>query len=67
MRNQAQHIEKDNDKMRKIIAGIQLLIKNKKITQEESTELLTGIEKGNITIDFAFESIQEILALRGKG
>lgn len=64
MRNQTQYINKHDDKMRKIIEGIQLLIKNQKISQEESTQLLTGIEKGNITIDLAFESIQDILALQ---
>jgi hypothetical protein len=45
----------------KIIEGIQLLIKNNKISQKESTDLLVGIEKGSITIDFAFNTIQEIL------
>jgi len=45
-----------------IIEGIQLLIKNDRISQTESTDLLTGIEKGNISIDFAFTTIQEILA-----
>lgn len=61
LKNQSQYASKPNDKMSKIIEGIQLLIKNNKISQEESTGLLTGIEKGSITIDFAFNTIQEIL------
>lgn len=61
LKNQSQYPRKPNDKMSKIIEGIQLLIKNNKISQEASTDILTGIEKGSITIDFAFNTIQEIL------
>jgi len=61
LKNQSQCPGKPNDKMSKIIEGIQLLIKNNKISQDESTDLLTGIEKGSITIDFAFDTIREIL------
>ena len=62
LKNQSQYPSKPNKKMGKIIEGIQLLIKNNKISQEESTNLLAGIEKGNITINFAFNTIQEILS-----
>jgi len=61
LKSQSQYSNQPNDKMVKIIEGIQLLIKNGRISQEESTDLLTGIEKGNITVDFAFNTIQEIL------
>jgi len=64
MENQAQHAAKYKDKISKVIEGIQLLLINQKITQEESTDLLAGIEKGNITIDFAFKTIQEMLLAR---
>ena len=60
---QAQNVKKPNDKMGKVILGIQLLIKNKKVSQEESTDLLLGIEKGDISIDFAFDTIQEMLTV----
>ena len=62
LKNQSQYSNKSNDKVDKIIESIQLLIKNGKISQEESTGLLMGIEKGSITIDFAFNTIKEILA-----
>jgi len=61
LKNQSQYSNKPNDKMVNIIEGIQLLIKNDRMSQTESTDLLTGIEKGNISIDFAFNTIQEIL------
>lgn len=64
LNNQSQYSSNPDDKMGKIIEGIQLLIKNNKISQEESTDLLAGIEKGNITIDFAFNTIQDILVSR---
>ena len=64
LRNQTQNIDKSDDKMIKIIEGIQILIKNQKMTQEESTDLLVGIEKGNIAIDSAFSIIQEVLESR---
>ena len=66
MRQQAQDIDEIDYKMIKIIEGIQLLIKNNKMTQEESTDLLAGIEKGNIEIDSAFSMIQEVLETRAK-
>ncbi|NMT62187.1 hypothetical protein [Marinobacter orientalis] len=62
LQDQSLHTHKSNDKMRKVIEGIQLLIKNHKLTQRESTELLTGIEKGNLTVEFVFDTINEILA-----
>lgn len=61
LRNQTKDIDERDDKMKKITEGIQLLIKNQKISQEESTGLLAGIEKGNITIDSAFDNIQAML------
>ena len=61
LNNQSQYSNKSNDKMKKVIEGIQLLIKNNKISQDESTALLAGIEKGNMTIDFVFNTINEIL------
>ncbi|MFP3978708.1 hypothetical protein [Marinobacter sp. KMM 10035] len=62
LQNQSQHLHKSNEKMKKVIEGIQLLIKNNKISQDESTDLLAGIEKGNMTIDFVFNTINEILS-----
>jgi len=62
LQNQSQYAQKSNDKMKKVIEGIQLLIKNNKLSQEESTALLASIEKGNMTIDFVFNTINEILA-----
>lgn len=61
LKNQSQYSHKKNEKMKKVIEGIQLLIKNNKISQDESTALLAGIEKGNMTIDFVFNTIDEIL------
>ena len=61
LRNQTKDTNEYDDKMKKIIEGLQLLIKNQKISQEESTDLLTGIEKGHIPIDSAFDNIQVIL------
>lgn len=60
-RKQAQLATKQEDKMIKIIEGIQLLVKNQKINQEDSIDLLAGIEKGNITVDYAFQTIQELI------
>lgn len=62
LQNQSQYSQKNNEKMKKVIEGIQLLIKNNKLSQEESTALLAGIEKGNMTIDFVFSTISEILS-----
>lgn len=64
LREQSKDPRKPNDKMVKIIEGLQLLIKNKKISQQESTDLLSGIEKNSITVDFAFDTIKEILNSR---
>ena len=61
LRNQTKDINENNDKMIKIIEGLQLLIKNQKISQEESEDLLTGIKNGNIPIDSAFDNIHAIL------
>ena len=61
LQNQSQHAHKSNDKMEKVIEGLQLLIKNDKLTQNESTELLVGIEKGDMTVEFVFNTINEIL------
>jgi hypothetical protein len=47
--------------MKKVIEGIQLLVKNNKISQDESTALLEGIEKGSVTVEFVFNTIDEIL------
>lgn len=58
----SQNSQKSNEKIKKVIEGIQLLIKNNKISQDESTALLEGIEKGSITIDLVFDTINEILA-----
>ena len=49
-----------NAKMVRVIECVQLLVKNKKITQSESTDLLAGIEKGNIPADFVFSKWQEM-------
>lgn len=62
LQSQSQYSHKPNDKIKKVIEGIQLLIKNNKLSQDESTALLAGIEKGNMTIDFVFNTINEILA-----
>ncbi len=62
LQNQSQYSPKTNDKMKKVIEGIQLLIKNNKISQDESTALLAGIENGSMTIDFVFSTINEILS-----
>lgn len=61
LQNQTKDIDEHDDKMKKIIEGLQLLINNQKISQEESTGLLAGIEKGHIPIDSAFDNIQVIL------
>lgn len=61
LHNQSQYSNKHDEKMKKVIEGIQLLIKNNKISQDESTALLAGIEKGNITADVVFNTINEIL------
>lgn len=47
--------------MKKLIEGMQLLIKNNKLTQNESTDLLAGIEKGSLTVEVVFETINSIL------
>ncbi len=62
LQNQSQHANEPNEKMQKVIEGIQLLIKNNKLSQKDSTDLLAGIEKGNMTVDFAFNMINEILS-----
>lgn len=62
LQNQSQESYKSNDKIKKVIEGIQLLIKNNKLSQDDSTALLAGIEKGNMTVDFVFNTINEILA-----
>ena len=61
LRNQAKDGDKHNDKMKEIVESLQLLIKNEKVTQEDSTGLLMSIEKGNITVDSAFDIIQAFL------
>ena len=63
LQNQTKDTNEPEDKMIKIIEGLQLLIKNQKISQEESEGLLTGIKNGNIPIDSAFDNIQAILEL----
>lgn len=50
-----------NEKMLKVITGIQYLVVNLHITQEKSTELLAAIEKGQINTDDAFDIIQSFI------
>lgn len=57
----AQNITGHEEKMRKMIEGLQLLVRNQVITQEDATGLLAGIEKGSITVNFAFKTIQEMI------
>jgi len=56
---QANTTNKINDKMCKFIEGLQILVENNKITQNESTELIASIERGSIEIDAAFKNIQK--------
>lgn len=61
LRNRVKDNDKHNDKMKEILESLQLLVKNAKVSQEDSTGLLMSIEKGNITVDSAFDIIQAFL------
>ena len=61
MKHQNEYINKYDDKVAQIIDGVKLLIVNNMLSQEESNQLLAGIENGTISIDLAFENIQAIL------
>lgn len=49
------------EKYKRLIESLQLLVINKRITQEKSNELLMNIENGRISADFAFNTIQGML------
>lgn len=61
LQKEAKLSKSNENKMPKIITGMQCLIANSRITQEKSTELLAAIEKGQISIDDAFEMVNGIL------
>ncbi len=50
----------DENKYKKLIEALQLLIVNKRITQQKSNELLIQIQKQHISVDFAFETIKNM-------
>jgi hypothetical protein len=58
LRQEARLSSTHDEKMPKVITGIQYLVANFHITQEKSTELLAAIEKGQISVDDAFGLIQ---------
>lgn len=62
LRLEAKQAFTHDEKMPKIITGIQYLVANFHITQEKATELLAEIEKGQISVDDAFDLIQNFSA-----
>ncbi len=58
LRQEAQCSSTHDERMPKIISGIQYLVANLHITQKKATELLAAIEKGHISVDDAFQLIQ---------
>jgi hypothetical protein len=58
MREEALGKGDDESKTRKIIDGIELLYVNKLISQEESTDLLSGLLRKTISVDRAFSMIE---------
>ncbi len=62
LRQEARLSSTHDEKMPKVITGIQYLVANFHITQEKSTELLAAIEKGGISVDDAFDLIQGFIS-----
>ena len=60
-KQEAWKTSRDEEKYKKLIESIQLLVINRRITQEKSNELLKNIENERISIDFAFNTIEGML------
>jgi len=54
------------EKYKRLIESLQLLVINRRITQEKSEELLMDIKNGRISIDFAFNVIEGMLREKQK-
>jgi len=54
------------EKYKRLIESLQLLVINRRITQEKSEELLRDIKNGRISIDFAFNVIEGMLREKQK-
>jgi len=61
LRNEAEYSSLHEEKMKKIITSLQFLVANTIVTQEKSTELLAAIESGILSIDDAFDLVEELL------
>ena len=61
LQGQAQSETKDNNKVKRVIEGVQLLIENEKISQDDATRLLAGIQNESISVDFVFNTVNEML------
>jgi len=66
-RKDAQKATVTEDKFKDLVESLQLLVKNKHISQAMSTELLAGVQKGTIPYDTAFSNIQKLLAEKRMG
>lgn len=62
LRHEAKSASSHDEKMAKIITGIQYLVVNYFITQDKSTELLAEIEKGHISIEDAFDLVDDLIS-----
>jgi alanine dehydrogenase len=58
---QSRAASSDEDKYKKLVESLQLLIKNNRISQQQSRELLNNIQNGRISADSAFSMIQRML------
>ena len=61
LQRQAHGEKKDNNKVKRVIEGVQLLIENEKISQDDATRLLAGIQNGSTSVDFVFDAVNEML------
>lgn len=61
LRNEAEDSSLHEEKMKKIITSLQFLVANTIVTQEKSTELLAAIELRILSIDDAFDLVEELL------
>ena len=56
--------EATSEKMNELISSIQVKVAGEVLSQEKATVILSSVENGELSIDFALQTIQEMECIR---
>lgn len=59
LQTEAEKTSVTDDKMRKLIEALQLLVKNDRLLPEKCNEIILAVQKGQMPYEYAFKAIQK--------